>query len=375
MTRPSLALSPLDPDLANLPGLVAWLWIRQALTLGRTARAAAALAHAVADHPCWARSPACLLSHASLALHRGHIAEARAVLAEPFTPEPWTAERVADGPDIRCPPDDAAAPLLDTPSNTTLWHEQHALLAATVALHHGDPAPALALPPGAVEHDLLRAEALLAAGDLRRAAAHAQSLVKRARALQQPVDEARALTLLGRALVDLRDYRSGRVAHEAALALHRISGDLGGVAASTGGLGLCAMGTGSLARGTQLLLQAITACADSEAWAAEAAWRAHLDDALVLLEREEMRADQLVRYVEVVRLLGDAARERTLLQTLAVTRRAVNDRPGAVEAWEALARAHERAGDGSAATAARNERAIDVERTLPTARRSPTPPL
>lgn len=119
--------------------------------------------------------------------------------------------------------------------------------------------------------------------------------------------EAQALTALGRAHVELRDYDAGFTAHTAALERHRATGHRPGTAASLAGLGLCAMGTGDPAWGAQRLTQAIAMFTEVGNKAAEAAWRAHLDDALVLLQRSERRLSELERFIAVVTELGDTA--------------------------------------------------------------------
>lgn len=177
------------------------------------------------------------------------------------------------------------------------------------------------LPPAHEDEDLelrlVRGSAWLAAGDPHRAATAAAAVARAAHHDQDTAAEARAWTLAGRALVELRDYPRARAAHAAALALHRGLGCLPGAAASLGGLGLCDLGTGHgvAARGAQLLTQAVTLTAELGDDRAEAAWRTHLDHALSILQRTEQRIAELARFRAVVRRLADPAWERALWET------------------------------------------------------------
>ncbi|HMV70120.1 MAG TPA: tetratricopeptide repeat protein, partial [Myxococcota bacterium] len=110
-----------------------------------------------------------------------------------------------------------------------------------------------------------------------------------------------------------------------------------GLVDALGALGLASMGLDEMSRGAQRLTQAI-ALADGMP-ALEAAWRVHLDRALVLLERMEWRARELRRFIQVVAALDQPRWEASLWCELGNTLRAVRDPQGAADAHrEALTR-------------------------------------
>lgn len=234
------------------------------------------------------------------------------------------------------------------PANTPGPIEVDALLEQTqILLARGLLQPALALaesasaaarpldPPAPAEAALVLAQCQLTLGLLAPAAAAASTLAKRARELGDPYTEGRALTVLGAALVEQRDYRRALPAHTNAVRLHQQSGHRPGFAASMGGLGLCHLGLGAPAQGVQCLNQAIRLCAALEAPAAEAAWRVHLDAALVRLERTELRIQELHRFIEVVRALRDEAWEAALRCELGLCYRDILDHAEAARCFDA----------------------------------------
>ncbi|MCA9560926.1 MAG: hypothetical protein KC583_20400, partial [Myxococcales bacterium] len=115
-------------------------------------------------------------------------------------------------------------------------------------------------------------------------------------------------------------------------------------------LGLCKLGTGGTADAVPLLTRAIDGCRATGDLPAEAAWRAHLDHALVLLQRTEWRARELRRFVEVVRALGDEAGTASLLCELGNTLREVRDLEGSAAAHAASLAISEARGDAHAAS-------------------------
>jgi tetratricopeptide (TPR) repeat protein len=229
---------------------------------------------------------------------------------------------------------------------------------ARIALATGSPTGALAFVEAASEladaagdlarlgeTRLLDAEARLVAGAWPAVVAATGSLARQARAAGDPWTEGRALTLLGAALVEQRDYRRAQPTHTAALRLHQQTGHRPGAAASTGGLALCHLGLGAPAQGAQLLNQAIRLCAVLEDPAAEAAWRVQLDRTLVTLERAELRIQELLRFVEVVRALGDEAWEAALLRNLGEACREILDHERALGWYTAALASSERRQD------------------------------
>lgn len=172
--------------------------------------------------------------------------------------------------------------------------------------------------------------------------------------------QADALTALGRCAVDQRDYARARSLHEAALALHTRHGNRPGVVASLGGLGLCRLGTRLEAEGASYLQRAIRLCAELDAPAVESAWRAHLDAALVLLDRAEWRAIELRRWLEVVRRVRDAKQEAVLLRALAGTLHEVRRDDDALVTWHEARTASAALGD----TAGQVDALRGVARTL-----------
>lgn len=188
----------------------------------------------------------------------------------------------------------------------------------------------------------------LARGDARGALPALQRALKSARASGDPLAEAWALTELGRACVEVRLYPKARALHETALRLHTRADDRPGAAASLGGLGLCYLGTGAPADGVRRLNQAIVLCAELGDLAAESAWRAHLDGALVLLEREEHRIVELRRWIEVARQLGDAGLQAALHCELGNSLRSVRDPTAALVAYGSALALSETRGDPGA---------------------------
>jgi tetratricopeptide (TPR) repeat protein len=162
--------------------------------------------------------------------------------------------------------------------------------------------------------------------------------------------QAQAMTLLGRAHVELRDYTRGRAMHGAALSMHRSCGHMPGVIASLGGLGLCALGTAATAQGIQHLNQAIQLARELHALPAEGAWRVHLDEALVILDRGEWRVKELTRFIEVVHQLDDAAWEASLWCALGHTQREVRDHEAALAAYRHALEISEARSDDQAAS-------------------------
>lgn len=172
-----------------------------------------------------------------------------------------------------------------------------------------------------------RVLALLATGAPAEAAAAAAAWARRPG--HDTYATAEATTLLGRCLVELRDYPRATVAFRTALPLHRAIGSLPGVVACLGGLGLCDLGTGHglASRGAMSLFQAVTLASELGDDAAEAAWRTHLDHALVVLDRTEQRVAELGRFRAVVRRLGDRAWEASLARDQAGCWAALRDDP------------------------------------------------
>ncbi|MGC6492694.1 MAG: tetratricopeptide repeat protein [Myxococcota bacterium] len=162
--------------------------------------------------------------------------------------------------------------------------------------------------------------------------------LKAARQAKDHVNTGRILTSLGRLLVDLRAYDEGRTAHLSALRIHERVGNTMGCAASLGGLGLVHLGKGMTADGAQALRQAIHRCEQLHALAAEAAWRQHLDAALVLLQREELRIRELQAFIRVIQRLGDTQREAALWCELGNTWRDIRDPDAALPCYEAALR-------------------------------------
>lgn len=156
------------------------------------------------------------------------------------------------------------------------------------------------------------ARLLLAAGRHGTAARHATRALAAAKAAGQSGVMAHALSVLARASTERRRYPQAQRLFEAALQAHQRHEDTGGQALSAGGLGLCALGTGRIADGAQWLNQAVALTAAREDLVAELGWRAHLDEALVLLDRPESRLTELTRMIEVVHALGDLQREAAL---------------------------------------------------------------
>jgi len=220
------------------------------------------------------------------------------------------------------------------------------LLTARARSFAGDAVGARAALSGAtgVGASLARAEVELRDGRWIEARAAAQAALKAARAAQDPAGTADAMTLLGNALVELRDYDRARPFLDAALAAHQAASCAPGSRECLGGQGLIAFGTGLPALAGQKLTLAVTLAAEGDALAAEARWRAHLDDVIVHLQREEWRIRELERYIEVCGRLGDTTREAALWCELGNTLRRLKRAPEAVPALEralALSRAAE----------------------------------
>lgn len=213
----------------------------------------------------------------------------------------------------------------------------------------GDAAGARAALSGAAgpEALLARAEVELRAGRLVDARAAAQGALKAARAAQDALATADAMTLLGNTLVELRDYDRARPFLDAALAAHQAAGCAPGSRECLGGQGLIAFGTGLPALAGQKLTQAVTLAAEGDALAAEARWRAHLDDVIVHLQREERRVRELERYIEVCARLGDRTREAALWCELGNTLRRLKRAPAAIVALERALALSREAGDAA----------------------------
>lgn len=211
----------------------------------------------------------------------------------------------------------------------------------------GDAAGARAALSGATSAEALlaRAEVELRDGRLVDARAAAQAALKAARAAQDALATADAMTLLGNTLVELRDYDRARPFLDAALAAHQAAGCAPGSRECLGGQGLIAFGTGLPALAGQKLTQAVTLAAEGEALAAEARWRAHLDDVIVHLQREEWRVRELERYIEVCARLGDTTREAALWCELGNTLRRLKRAPAAIAALERALALSRAAGD------------------------------
>jgi tetratricopeptide (TPR) repeat protein len=280
--------------------------------LGRLDLAAAALDRARALGP---DTDDVRLATAALALHRGRPADAEAA-AGAVAPDA--------APDVRA---DALGLLAEAAEARGRLDEAQRLLA--------DAAPAGADARRAVR--LRVARLLVGTGDPGAVRA-VQALVADARAAGDAPTEADALTALGRALVDRRDYARAWPAHQGALALHGRTGDRLGAAASLGGLGLCRLGTRAVAEAASHLQRAVSLCAEAGAPAAEAAWRTHLDEVLVLLDRAEWRARELERFVAIVRELDDPVRLVRLLRALGDVHTELL-RPDRAEPWYAEAAA------------------------------------
>jgi tetratricopeptide (TPR) repeat protein len=203
-----------------------------------------------------------------------------------------------------------------------------AAVRARIALDLGEVVePDPALPP------LLQAEFLLRRGEAAAARAAATAVVRAARAVDDGELEDDALTLVGRSLVELRDYARARPILLDALQRHERRGCRPGMVDCLGALGLVSLGLAETSRGAQRLTQAAALAAELDLLPLEAAWRVHLDHALVLLERMEWRARELRRFIEVVAQLGRPAWEASLWCELGHTLRSVRDARGARDAY------------------------------------------
>lgn len=194
---------------------------------------------------------------------------------------------------------------------------------------------------------LASAEVELRDGRCVDARAAAQAALKAARAAQDAAATADAMTLLGNALVELRDYDRARPFLDAALAAHQAAGCAPGSRECLGAQGLIAFGTGLPALAGQKLTQAVTLASEGDALAAEARWRAHLDDVIVHLQREEWRVRELERYLEVCARLGDKTREAALWCELGNTLRRLKRAPAAIAALERALALSREAGDAA----------------------------
>lgn len=137
-------------------------------------------------------------------------------------------------------------------------------------------------------------------------------------------------SLVARILTDQRDYRRAQAAHQEVLEQHTRHRDVGGVVGALGGLGLCAVGTGQPALGVQRLTQAVTKARSLGALGAEAAWRRHLDEALVHLERYPHRIRELKRYLQVATALEDDGLTHHLLHAVGQSYRQMGEPSEAV---------------------------------------------
>lgn len=289
---------------------------------GHTARAAklleAARAHAQGlDDPM-------LAAHVTAALGRLY-----AVQARPGTAADLLAQAVATWRDAG-----ASAPLVQALVDLAdVWFGQGRTDAALALLTEATQLASTPAQQRAIT--LTRALEQVRQGDVR-VVSTLQRLARDAKEDGDTLLEGQALTALGRALVDQRDYLRGRAAHQAALPLHAATGHRAGAAASLGGLGLCRLGADAPADAVQLLTQAVKRCAETHDLAAEAAWRTYLDDALVRLDRSEWRARELERFIEVTRQLGDEAWTASLCSALGSTWHDVRD-GRAAQTWHTRA--------------------------------------
>ncbi len=170
-------------------------------------------------------------------------------------------------------------------------------------------------------HSVLTALLRLAKGQAGGAVVPLRSAIGAARAANDRVSETSLTGLLGRALVDLRDYGRARPILEATVRLAAATGQARVAAAALGGLGLCRLGdprsSASWAEASTFLRRAVADCAQHGDPAAESAWRAHLDEVLVGMGRNDERIRELPRWIAVLERLGHLERAGAARQELA----------------------------------------------------------
>ncbi len=175
--------------------------------------------------------------------------------------------------------------------------------------------------PLAGRHSTLVALLRLAKGQAAGAVVPLRSAIGAARAADDRVSETALTGLLGRALVDLRDYGRARPILEATVRLAAATGQARVAAAALGGLGLCRLGdprsSASWAEASTFLRRAVADCAQHGDPAAESAWRAHLDEVLVGMGRNDERIRELPRWIAVLERLGHLARAAAAREELA----------------------------------------------------------
>jgi tetratricopeptide (TPR) repeat protein len=178
---------------------------------------------------------------------------------------------------------------------------------------------------------LARAMVYRAAG--RPSAQAAQAAARAAQAAGDAHAAACAAELLLLTLIDQRDYSRARAAWADAARRHHDLGDLRGAAVCVGARGLLAFASGLPAEAGQHLTRCVRTLAQAGFRREEAWWRAHLDDVIVHLARDEWRIRELDDWIQLAHELEDATREAALCCELGNTWRRIKDPARAAPAY------------------------------------------